>query len=152
MAKELVEVTEVLDHPLDRVWSLLTDLESYPRFVAEVAWCEPIDDPEAGRYEVRFSVDQGPVVRQRVEILVNRPGEHLVLVSDRWPGGHVSLKFEPLSPTRTEVQLSVSLPNVESGITGNERELATRETSFPQPIDRLRLDVRHAASNDLAVL
>jgi acyl-CoA synthetase (AMP-forming)/AMP-acid ligase II/uncharacterized protein YndB with AHSA1/START domain len=119
MAKELVEVTEVLDHPLDRVWSLLTDLESYPRFVAEVAWCEHLDEPDSGRYDVRFSVDQGPVARHQVEILVNRPGEHLVLVSDRWPGGHVSLKFEPLSPTRTEVQLSVSLPNVESGITGN---------------------------------
>ena len=38
MATDLVEVTEVLDHPIDEVWALLTNLESYPRFVAEVAW------------------------------------------------------------------------------------------------------------------
>ncbi|GAB1510632.1 AMP-binding protein [Actinophytocola sp. KF-1] len=119
MATDLVEVTEVLDHPLDTVWALLTDLESYPRFVAEVAWCEPLDEPGTGRYEVRFCVDQGPVVRHRVEILVNRPHEHLVIVSDRWPGGHVSLKFAAVSPSSTEVQLNVSMPNVDTWITAN---------------------------------
>ncbi|MDQ3786198.1 MAG: AMP-binding protein [Actinomycetota bacterium] len=119
MATDLVEVTEVLDHPLDKVWTLLTDLERYPRFVAEVAWCEHLGEPGAGRYEVRFSVDQGPVVRHQVEILVNRPQEHLVIVSDRWPGGHVSLKFAALSPSSTEVQLNVSMPNVDTWITAN---------------------------------
>lgn len=119
MATDLVEVTEVLDHPLDKVWSLLTDLESYPRFVAEVAWCEHLEQPGTGRYEVRFSVDQGPVVRHEVEILVNRPNEHLVIVSDRWPGGHVSMKFVPLARSRTEVQLTVSLPNVDTWVTGS---------------------------------
>jgi acyl-CoA synthetase (AMP-forming)/AMP-acid ligase II len=116
---DLVEVTEVLDHPLDEVWSLLTNLEVYPRFVAEVAWCEHTGPIDAARYEVRFCVDRGPVVRQEVEVLVNRPMEHFVIVSDRWPGGHVSLRFASLPEQRTQVQLTVSLPNVESGISGN---------------------------------
>jgi acyl-CoA synthetase (AMP-forming)/AMP-acid ligase II len=113
---DLVEVTEVLDHPLDQVWSLLTDLEGYPRFVAEVAWCERT---ESGRYEVRFCVDRGQVVRHEVEVLVNRTREHLVLVSDRWPGGHVSLRFAAVDQERTEVQLTVSLPSVDSAVTGS---------------------------------
>ncbi|MFL6124541.1 AMP-binding protein, partial [Actinophytocola sp.] len=119
MATDLVEVTEVLDHPLDEVWSLLTNLQAYPRFVAEVAWCEPAGPADTGRYEVRFCVDRGPVVRAQIEVLVNRPQEHFVIVSDRWPGGHLSLRFRRLDPDRTEVQLTVSLPNVDSGITGN---------------------------------
>ncbi len=119
MATDLVEVTEVLDHPLDQVWSKLADLEGYPKFVAEVAWCEALGEPGAGRYEVRFSVDQGPVVRHEVEVLVNRPHEHLVIVSDQWPGGHVSLKFAALDRSRTEVELTVSLPNVDTPVTAN---------------------------------
>ncbi|MFC4852470.1 AMP-binding protein [Actinophytocola glycyrrhizae] len=119
MATDLVEVTEVLDHPIDRVWALLTDLDSYPKFVAEVAWCEHLGDAAGGRYEVRFSVDQGPVVQHEVEILVNRPREHLVIVSDRWPGGHVSLRFAAPDRARTEVQLTVSLPNVDTSVTGS---------------------------------
>jgi acyl-CoA synthetase (AMP-forming)/AMP-acid ligase II len=116
MATDLVEVTEVLDHPLDQVWSVLTHLEGCPRFVAELAWCERT---ESGRYEVRFSVDRGPVVRHEVEVLVNRTHEHFVIVSDRWPGGHVSLRFAPLGRQRTEVSLNVSLPNIDSSITGS---------------------------------
>jgi acyl-CoA synthetase (AMP-forming)/AMP-acid ligase II/uncharacterized protein YndB with AHSA1/START domain len=117
MATDLVEVTEVLDHPLDQVWALLTDLEGYPKFAREVAWCEHVGPTDAGRYEVRFTVDQGPVVRHEVEILVHRPPEHLVIVSDRWPGGHVSMKFAPIGANRTEVQLTVSLPNIDTTIT-----------------------------------
>jgi len=119
MATDLVEVTEVLDHPLDQVWALLTALDGYPKFVREVAWCEPVGPSESGRYEVRFSVDQGEVVRHEVEVLVNRRLEHLVIVSDRWPGGHVSLRFAALAPERTEVALTVSLPNVGSAISAS---------------------------------
>jgi acyl-CoA synthetase (AMP-forming)/AMP-acid ligase II/uncharacterized protein YndB with AHSA1/START domain len=119
MATDLVEVTEVLDHPLDTVWSMLTDLESYPKFVAEVAWCEHIGPEDSGRFEVRFSVDQGPAVRHEVEVLVNRPREHLVIISDRWPGGHVSLRVRTLSQSSTEVQLTVSLPNVDTSVTAS---------------------------------
>ena len=36
---------------------------------------------------------RGPVSRQDVEVLVHRPPEHLVLVSDHWPGGHVSIRL-----------------------------------------------------------
>ncbi|HEX6361223.1 AMP-binding protein [Actinophytocola sp.] len=116
MTTDLVEVTEVLDHPLDQVWSLLTDLEGYPRFVAEVSWCERTD---TGRYEVRFCVDGGPVVKHEIEVLVNRPQEHFVIVSDRWPGGHVSLRFAPLALARTEVALTVSLPNMDTTVTAS---------------------------------
>lgn len=119
MTTELVEVTEVLDHPLEEVWALLTDLRGYPRYIAEVAWCEQVGPPDAGRYEVRFCVDRGPVVRHEIEVLVNRPREHFVLVSDRWPGGHVSVRFVPLGADQTEVQLTVSLPNGDGSITGS---------------------------------
>ncbi|MGB3440102.1 MAG: AMP-binding protein [Actinophytocola sp.] len=119
MATDLVEVTEILDHPLDQVWSLLTDLEGYPRFVAEVAWCEHLGEAGAGRYETRFGIERGQVARHELEILVNRPQEHLVIVSDQWPGGHVSLRFAAVDRASTKVHLTVSLPNVETPITAS---------------------------------
>ena len=113
MSTNLVEVVDVLDHPRDRLWSVVNDLESYPRFVREIAWAQRTSHAEAGvgsQYEVRFSIDQGPVARHDVDVLVHRPPEHVVLVSDRWPGGHVSIRLVPLGRTRTEVQLAISLP------------------------------------------
>jgi len=108
-----VEVVDVLDHPRDRLWSVVNDLESYPRFVREIAWAQRTSHAETGvgsQYEVRFSIDQGPVARHDVDVLVHRSPEHIVLVSDRWPGGHVSIRLVPLARSRTEVQLSISLP------------------------------------------
>lgn len=114
MSTDLVEVVEVLDHPQNRLWTVLNDLESYPRFVREIAWSYRTGHAEAGvgtQYEVRFSVDQGPVVGHDVEVLVHRPPEHLVLVSDRWPGGHVSIRLSAVDRRRTELHLAISLPD-----------------------------------------
>ena len=113
MSTHLVEVVDVLDHPRDRLWSVVNDLESYPRFVREISWARRTSHAETGvgsQYEVRFSIDQGSVARHDVDVLVHRSPEHLVLVSDRWPGGHVSVRLTPLGRARTEVQLSISLP------------------------------------------
>ncbi|HEV7653014.1 MAG TPA: AMP-binding protein [Actinophytocola sp.] len=113
MSTNLVEVVDILDHPRDRLWSVVNDLESYPRFVREIAWAQRTSHAETGvgsQYEARFSVELGPVARHDVDVLVHRPPEHLVLVSDRWPGGHVSIRLAPVGRTRTEVQLSISLP------------------------------------------
>ena len=113
MSTDLVEVVEVLDHSRERLWSVVNDLESYPRFVREIAWVYRTDHAETGagsQYEVRFSIEQGPVARHDVEVLVHRPLEHLVLVSDRWPGGHVSFRLNPAGPGRTELALAISLP------------------------------------------
>jgi acyl-CoA synthetase (AMP-forming)/AMP-acid ligase II len=114
VSTDLVEVVEVLDHSRDRLWSVVNDLESYPRFVREIAWVHRTDHAETGvgtRYEARFSVDQGPVARHDVDVLVHRPPEHLVLVSDRWPGGHVSIRLNPRGLKRTELALAISLPS-----------------------------------------
>src|SRR4051794_2470143 len=113
VSTNLEEVVDVLDPPRDRLWSVVNDLESYPRFVREIAWARRTSHAEAGvgsRYEVRFSIDQGPVARHDVDVLVHRPPEHVVLVSDRWPGGHVSIRLLPRGPRRTEVQLAIALP------------------------------------------
>ncbi|MPZ79399.1 MAG: AMP-binding protein [Actinophytocola sp.] len=114
MSTDLVEVVKVLDHPQNRLWTVLNDLESYPRFVREIAWSHRTGHAEAGvgtQYEVRFSVDQGPVARHDVEVLVHRPPEHLVLVSDRWPGGHVAIRLTAVDRRRTELHLAISLPD-----------------------------------------
>jgi acyl-coenzyme A synthetase/AMP-(fatty) acid ligase/uncharacterized protein YndB with AHSA1/START domain len=114
VSTELVEVVYVLDHPRDRLWSVVNDLESYPRFVREIAWAHRTGHAETGvgsQYEVRFSIEQGPVARHDVDVLVHRPPEHLVVVSDRWPGGHVSIRLTPAGPNRTELQLAISLPH-----------------------------------------
>ncbi|MGH3760317.1 AMP-binding protein [Actinophytocola sp.] len=113
MSTDLVEVVERIDHPRERLWSVVNDLESYPRFVREIAWAQRTSHAETGvgsQYEVRFSIEQGPVARHDVDVLVHRPPEHLVLISDRWPGGHVSIRLTPLARRRTEIQLAISLP------------------------------------------
>ncbi len=113
MPTDLVEVVDVLDHSRKRLWSVVNDLESYPRFVREIAWSHRTGHAETGvgsQYEVRFSVDQGPVARHDVEVLVHRPPEHLVVISDRWPGGHVSIRLTAVEANRTELHLAISLP------------------------------------------
>lgn len=113
MARDLVEVVATLDHSRDLVWTVVSDLESYPRYVSEMSWCEPTrpGPPRAGsHYDMRFSVDEGPVRRKDVEILVYRPYEYLVLVSRQWPGGHLLIRLNPLGPNRTELQLTITPP------------------------------------------
>lgn len=113
MAANLVEVVEILDHPRERLWKVVNDLESYPRFVREISWAHRTSHAETtvgSQFEARFSIEQGPVARHDVDVLVHRPPEHLVLVSDRWPGGHVSIRLTPFGPGRTQLQLAISLP------------------------------------------
>jgi acyl-CoA synthetase (AMP-forming)/AMP-acid ligase II/uncharacterized protein YndB with AHSA1/START domain len=114
VSTHLVEVVDVLDHPVERVWDVVNDLEAYPRFIREIAWAQRTGHAETGvgsRYEARFSIEQGPVSRHDVEVLVHRPPEHIVLVSDRWPGGHVAIRLTALGRKRTELQVSISLPD-----------------------------------------
>jgi acyl-CoA synthetase (AMP-forming)/AMP-acid ligase II/uncharacterized protein YndB with AHSA1/START domain len=113
VSTELIEVVAVLDHPREQLWAVVNDLELYPRFVREVAWAHGTSQPGPGanaQYEVRFSVERGPVVSHEVEVLVHRPPEHLVLISERWPGGHVAIRLTPVSRRRTELELAISLP------------------------------------------
>ncbi|MGH3881286.1 MAG: AMP-binding protein [Actinophytocola sp.] len=113
MSVELVEVVEVLDHPPERLWTIVNDLESYSRFAREISWAYRTSHAETGvgsQYEVRFSVERGRMSRYDVDVLVHRPPEHLVLVSDRWPGGHVSIRLTPVEPGRTELHIAISLP------------------------------------------
>jgi acyl-CoA synthetase (AMP-forming)/AMP-acid ligase II/uncharacterized protein YndB with AHSA1/START domain len=111
--RELVEVVMTLDHSRERVWAVVSDIESYPRFVREIAWCGPVNVSTRGvgsHYDVRFSVGEGPICRNDVEILVHRPPEHLVLVSRHWPNGHVTLRLTALDPERTELHVTMSPP------------------------------------------
>ncbi|WP_436497997.1 AMP-binding protein [Actinokineospora sp. HUAS TT18] len=113
MPTELVEVDHTLDHSPDQVWDILSDPELYPRFAREIASCErdPAVPPGRGaRFRVRFAVDGAPSVADEVEILVHRPAEHLVLVSPRWEGGHLTVRLEAASRGRTHVQVMLSLP------------------------------------------
>lgn len=108
LTRDLVEVVKTLDHSRDRVWAVVSDLESYPRFVREIAWCAPTTI--SSHYDVRFSIGEGPICRNDVEILVHRPPEHLVLVSRHWPDGHVTLRLTALGPEKTELHLTISPP------------------------------------------
>ncbi|GLW94991.1 AMP-binding protein [Actinokineospora globicatena] len=110
MPSELVEVRQVVGHPPERVWEVLGDPALYPRFVREIA-CAEREPTSAGkaRYRVRFSVAGGEPVHDRVEVLVNRPGEHLVLVGPAWAGGHLSIRLDPAGD-ETAVEVVLSLP------------------------------------------
>ncbi|MCT2581673.1 AMP-binding protein [Actinophytocola gossypii] len=113
MSADLVEVAATLDHPRDRLWAAVNDIESYPRFVREISWSQRSGGERTGagtHYDVRFTVDQGPVARHDVEILVHRPPDHLVAVSRHWPRGHVAVRLTALAPERTELELTISLP------------------------------------------
>ncbi|MBC6450664.1 AMP-binding protein [Actinokineospora xionganensis] len=113
MPTELVEVDLTLDHSPEQVWDVLSDLELYPRFAREVAAVERFGATAPGRgakFRVRFSVGSAKPVLDEVEILVHRPHEHLVLVSPRWEGGHLTVRLEPASRGRTLVQVMLSLP------------------------------------------
>ncbi|WP_026425565.1 AMP-binding protein [Actinokineospora inagensis] len=123
MPDELVEVRLHLDHAPDKVWDVLGEPALYSRFVREIA-CAEREPQRAGRarYRVRFSVAGGEPVQDRVEVLVNRPGEHLVLVGPAWQGGHLSIKLEPESGARTAVEVVLSLPE---GLTGGGTTLST---------------------------
>ncbi|PPK62789.1 AMP-binding protein [Actinokineospora auranticolor] len=111
MPTELVEVQRHLDHAPDRVWDVLGDPGLYPRFVREVASAETVAAPSdrAARYRVRFCLGQGDPVADHVEVLVNRPGEHLVLVGPAWQGGHLSIRLDP-DGAGTHVHVVLSLP------------------------------------------
>jgi acyl-CoA synthetase (AMP-forming)/AMP-acid ligase II/uncharacterized protein YndB with AHSA1/START domain len=157
-----VEVVDVLDHPRDRLWSVVNDLELFPRFVREISWVHRTGHAETGvgsQYEMRFSVDQGPVARHDVEVLVHRPPEHLVLVSDRWPGGHVSIRLVPIARRRTEVQLAISLPHgarlPESWVRRRARRAITliddHLAARPLTVARGRLDQTAASRSQLNV-
>jgi acyl-CoA synthetase (AMP-forming)/AMP-acid ligase II/uncharacterized protein YndB with AHSA1/START domain len=113
LARDLVEVVATLDHSRDLVWTVVSDLAAYPRYVSDISWCEPLSSgpPRAGsHYDMRFSVDEGPVSRHDVEILVYRPRAYLVLVSQQWPGGHIVIRLNPLGPHRTELELTITSP------------------------------------------
>ena len=115
MSTDLVEVVVTLAHPRERVWAVVCDIESHPRFVREISWVEHVGHAQTGtgrRYELRFSVDQGPVFRNEMEILVLRPPEHIVAVSPHWPGGHVAVRLNASGPRQTELHLTISLPEI----------------------------------------
>ncbi|HET9141595.1 AMP-binding protein [Actinophytocola sp.] len=121
MSTELVEVVKLLAHPPDGIWEVLGDPGLYPRFVREVTWTEQIGSGAVGagtRYRVRYSVDGAGTAQDEVEILVYRPREHLVLVSPRWQGGHLSIRFAAAQRARTEVQVTLSIPDVLTAGTG----------------------------------
>ncbi|GLZ37269.1 AMP-binding protein [Actinokineospora sp. NBRC 105648] len=120
MPTELVEVEQLLDHAPDRVWEVLGDPALYPRFAREIAAADRVG-AGAGRnaqYRVRFCVGRGTPVHDRVEVLVNRPAEHLVLVGPAWAGGHLSIRLDPAAGGRTLVEVVLSLPeNLTAGTT-----------------------------------
>ncbi len=162
MSTDLVEVVEVFDHPREQLWSVVNDLEAYPRFVREIAWVHRTDHADTGvgsQYEVRFSVEQGPVARHDVEVLVHRPPEHLVLVSDRWPGGHVSFRLNPVGSDRTELAVGISLPPASKLPVSWLRKRARRAIGLvedhlagrPRRISRSHLDQAATSTNQLGI-
>jgi acyl-CoA synthetase (AMP-forming)/AMP-acid ligase II len=121
MSTELVEVGKVLPYGPAPVWQVLSDPALYPRFVREIAWSERIGQGPVGigtKYRMRFSVDGATPVEDEIEVLVHRPLEHLVLVSPRWHGGHVSIRLAGAGRGHTEVQVTLSLPETLSSAVG----------------------------------
>jgi acyl-CoA synthetase (AMP-forming)/AMP-acid ligase II len=113
MSTELVEVARVVAHRPDQVWQVISDPALYPRFVREVAWSERVGPVMAGsgtRFRMRFSIEGSTPVEEEIEILVHRAPEHLVLVSPRWDGGHLSVRLIGNPRGRTEIQAMLSLP------------------------------------------
>jgi acyl-CoA synthetase (AMP-forming)/AMP-acid ligase II/uncharacterized protein YndB with AHSA1/START domain len=114
MPTELIELTETLPHPRERVWGVLGDPEFYPRFIREVAWSERTNGEGPGpdaRYRLRFNTEPVTHVSHEVGNLVYRPVEHLVLVSPDWPGGHFSVRLEEVTRGATELRITVSSPD-----------------------------------------
>ncbi|WP_424186456.1 AMP-binding protein [Actinokineospora sp. G85] len=112
MSTELVEVEQILGHTPDKVWELIGEPTLYPRYIREVAAVERVNGGTRNpRFRTRFSLGGGPPVLDDVEVLVSRPGEHLVLVSPRWQEGHLSVRLERDGRRRTRVQVTLSLPD-----------------------------------------
>ncbi|MGX7828216.1 AMP-binding protein [Actinokineospora sp. 24-640] len=114
MPTELVEIDHILDHLPAQVWDLLGDPVLYPRFVREIAACDPAGSGapsgRGARYRVRYALRGDAPVLDEMAVLVHRPGEHLVLVGPAWQGGHLSVRLTPEGRARTRVQVVLSLP------------------------------------------
>ena len=116
---ELFEVTEEIDHPPARVWSVLGDAVLLPRYVGALSWVERVGHREHGRgerFKIRLNVG-GELITDEVEALVHRPPHHLVLVSRRNQDLYMSIRLDALGKSGCTVDITASLP---AG-TGSER-------------------------------
>ncbi|HEU5473810.1 MAG TPA: AMP-binding protein [Actinophytocola sp.] len=121
MSTELVEVVTVIAHTPAEVWQVVGDPGLYPRFVREVTWAERTGQgpmASGARYRMRFSLNGANTGHDEIEVLVYRPAEHLVLVSPRWQGGHFSIRLGNVHHGRTEVQVTLSVPDRVTGALG----------------------------------
>jgi len=115
VATAMIEVLEQLPHPPERIWALLGDPEIYPRLVREIAWTERLGGRQPGRgarYRMRFTehTASAGIVEDEVAVLIHRPAEHLVMVSQRHADAHVSIRLDPHADG-TRMQVVLALPD-----------------------------------------
>jgi acyl-CoA synthetase (AMP-forming)/AMP-acid ligase II/uncharacterized protein YndB with AHSA1/START domain len=129
MSPELVEIRAVLDHPTARVWEIMRQLESYPRFFAGISWCAPVGPGEllpGARYVVRTCFDGGSVIEDEVSVAIHRPHQELVLSlmpsERRW----LALRLTDLGDGRTDVFLQLALPQRPGRPVARGRDMAAK--------------------------
>ncbi|WP_317495976.1 AMP-binding protein [Haloechinothrix sp. LS1_15] len=112
-----VSVDVIVDHVPARLWPILGDPESYPRFFAGISDCERV----AGRttYLLRFEPAAGTVVEWEVRALMSRNADKLVLTRVSDATSWVSVQLSPLGGGRCTI--SVLLFNPRYSLAGEDR-------------------------------
>ncbi|SNR33187.1 Acyl-CoA synthetase (AMP-forming)/AMP-acid ligase II [Haloechinothrix alba] len=108
MSSDYVAFDALVDHAPARLWEILGDPEVYPRFFTGISSCErvPSHDPVHGTtYHVRVDRGSEGVTEFRLQALINRQAEKLVLATIPDTGSWVSVHLSPLGAGRTRLAL-----------------------------------------------
>ncbi|MBC6445570.1 AMP-binding protein [Actinokineospora xionganensis] len=93
-----------IDHPRERVWSVIGDLPRYSRFFRGITSFEQIAARGYGtpaRFLLRASLGPGALLHHEIETRIARPDEQLVLAGKPDNGSWVSIRLEDGGPGRT---------------------------------------------------
>lgn len=103
------ENTRVVNAPVDKVWSVLSDGWLYPLFVVGASRMRDVDDdwPSVGS-QLHHSVGNWPMlIDDTTEVLEVEPPSRIVLRARAWPVGdaQVQLELRPHGTGQTEVTI-----------------------------------------------
>jgi acyl-CoA synthetase (AMP-forming)/AMP-acid ligase II len=144
----LVE-SAVLDHPLDRVWALVGDPASHPRFFAGMRSVEPLgsDGPAVGtRY--RYHLEVGAALfGADTEIATYRPPTELSLINVTGLDIRIRWWLRAVGDARTEVRLRLAyaVPGGAVGMVSGQAAAVLVRRRLAETLDRLAAELAGTA-------